>query len=188
VTKRSLGPALLLVAGCAHSGALPTEAAPVDYHLGPDDLIEVSVWKEPALSAVVPVRPDGKVSLPMAGELPAAGRTVEELRADIARRLAPSVPEPIVSVMVKEVRAARFFVIGEVAHPGAFPLTGGVTVLEAVTVAGGPTEFARKGRIVVLRRPTGSLRPARLRVNFDDVLSGRAPPLPLVPGDTVYVP
>ncbi len=187
-------PALLLLAplgaftGCAHENTPVPAAARADYRLGADDLVEVAVWKEPALSASVPVRPDGKVSLPMAGELEAAGRTVEELRAAVVERLRPFVPEPVVSVMVKEVRAARFFVLGEVAHPGAFPLTAGTTVLSAITTAGGPTEFARTSHVVVIRPPDAGGSWRRLRVHFGDVLDGRVTPVPLLPGDTVYVP
>ncbi len=158
-----------------------------DYRLGPDDLVDVAVWKEPALSASVPVRPDGKISLPMAGDLQAAGSTALELQREVTARLKSIIAEPMVSVMVKEVRSPRFFVLGEVAHPGGFALTGGLTVVEAVSMAGGTTEFARKGRITVLRRGENA-RPTRIRVDLDDVISGRADPLALRPGDTVYVP
>ncbi len=175
------------LAGCAHGPTVVRDAEVAAYRLGPDDLVDVMVWKEPALSATVPVRPDGKITLPMAGDVPAAGHTTDELREAIAARLKPYVAEPVVSVMVKEVRAARFFVLGEVAHPGAFPLTGQLTVLEAVSVAGGPTEFARRSRVVVIR-PNDKGRRERLSVDLDDILDGRAAPLALRPGDTVYVP
>jgi len=177
---------VLLGAGCAHESSTVRDAPVGAYRLGPDDLVDVAVWKEPALSATVPVRPDGKITLPMAGDVEAAGRTTDELSREVGERLRKFVPEPVVAVMVKEVRAARFFVLGEVAHPGAFPLSGGLTVLEAVSVAGGPTEFARKSRIVVIRRDGG--KSARLPVDLDDVIDGRAAPIALRPGDTVYVP
>jgi polysaccharide export outer membrane protein len=184
-----LAPLLLaLVSGCAHTSAVPPPAAPADYRVGRDDLLAVDVWKEEALSAEVPVRPDGRISLPMVGEVVAEGRTVEELKREIAARLRGAVAEPLVTVMVKEVRASRFFVLGEVAHPGAFPLTGGITILEAVTVAGGPTEFAHPRRVVVMRRARGARRPERIPVDFGAVLSGKSEPLAISPGDTVYVP
>jgi polysaccharide export outer membrane protein len=178
----------LLVAGasgCAH-GDLPPEVAPIaEYRMGLDDVVDVTVWKEPALSAAVPIRPDGRISLPMIGDVPAAGRTTEELRREVAERLGRYVPEPSVSVMVKEVHASRFFVLGEVAHPGGYPLNGPLTVIEAMAIAGGTTEFARTGRLVVIRR-AGGVR--RFRVSLDAMVDGRAPPLTLAPGDTVYVP
>src|SRR5678816_4461213 len=98
-----LAPALAF-AGCAHGPTVTRDQEQVAYRLGPDDLVDVVVWKEAALSATVPVRPDGKITLPMAGDVPAAGRTTDELRAEVAARLKPYVSEPVVSVMVKEVR------------------------------------------------------------------------------------
>jgi polysaccharide export outer membrane protein len=166
---------------------VPDVAARADYRMGQGDLIEVAVWKEPALSATVPVRPDGRISLPMAGDLVAEGRTPAELEAEVRGRLARFVPEPSVSVMVHEVRSPRIFVLGEVAHPGAYPLVGAITVLEAMAVAGGTTEFARRGRLVVLRRHGGAA-PVRIRVNLDEIVDGKARSLPLQPGDTVFVP
>jgi polysaccharide export outer membrane protein len=91
-----------------------------------------------------------------------------------------------VSVAVKEVHASRFFVLGEVAHPGAYPLAGAMTVLEAMAMAGGPTEFARTSSMIVIRR--GGDKPLRVRVNLGEIVDGRTPPLALLPGDTVYVP
>jgi polysaccharide export outer membrane protein len=174
--------------GCAHGDVPPVAAPPTDYVVGVDDVLDVSVWKEPALSSAVPIRPDGKISLPLAGEVPVAGHTTAEIKSTIAQRLAPFVPDPIVSVAVKEVHAARFYVLGEVAHPGVYPLTGSLTVLEAVAVAGGPTEFARTGRMVLIRRGRPGDKPARIRVSLDDLVGGRTPPAPLNAGDTLYVP
>jgi polysaccharide export outer membrane protein len=146
------------------------------------------VWKEPALSATVPVRPDGKISLPMAGELVAVGHTTAELQGEIAERLRAYVPSPSVSVMVKEVKAQRFYVLGEVAHPGAYPLTGPLTVLEAMALAGGPTEFARTGRLVLIRADVKARRSQRFQVSLDDIVDGKRPPVALIAGDTLYVP
>jgi polysaccharide export outer membrane protein len=177
------------IGGCAHGDPPPPVQPMTEYRLGLDDVVDVTVWKEPALSAAgVPVRPDGKISLPMVGELPAAGRTAEEMRHEIAQRLARFVPDPAVSVVVKEVRATRFFVLGEVAHPGAYPLNGPLTVIEGVAVAGGTTEFASKSRVVVIRKPRGTAQPQRIRVSLDEIVDGRLAPLPLTPGDTIYVP
>jgi polysaccharide export outer membrane protein len=174
--------------GCAHGDLPPPASPPADYQVGVDDVLDVSVWKEPALSSAVPIRPDGKISLPLAGELAAAGHTTAELKATITERLGPFVPNPIVSVAVKEVHAARFYVLGEVAHPGVYPLTGSLTVLEAVAVAGGPTEFAHTGHIVLIRRGRASEKAVRIRVNLDEVVGGKTPPAQLSAGDTLYVP
>ena len=173
---------------CAHDLPAPLASAAVEYRVGRDDVVEVQVWKEPALSAVVPVRPDGRISLPMAGDLIAEGRTTGEIRAEVTSRLAALVPAPSVSVMVREVRAARFYVLGEVAHPGAFPLSGALTVVEAVALAGGATEFARTGHLVLLRRKSGSPKPDRYGVSLDAIVKGLAAPVPLSAGDTIFVP
>lgn len=180
--------AAALLGACGHTDLPPPVSAVGEYRLGRGDLIDVQVWKEPALSATVPVRPDGRVTLPMAGELEAAGRSTDELRREIAARLVSYVPDPQVSVMVHEIKSANFFVLGEVAHPGVYPLTGAVTVIEAMAMAGGPTEFARTGRLVVLRPGQGDAKPARYQVDLGDVVKGKAPPLPLRSGDTLYVP
>jgi polysaccharide export outer membrane protein len=158
-----------------------------EYQIGREDVIAVEVWKDPALSAKVPVRPDGKITLPMIGELEAAGRTTEDLRKEITDKLTPFVEKPIVSVMVSEINAARFYVLGEVAHPGAFPVRGRVTIVQALAMAGGPTEYANERRVVVIRNSADG-KQQRFKVDARDVLAGNAPALPLVPGDTVYVP
>ena len=175
------------IAGCAHGDLPPAEERLADYRVGRDDVVEVAVWKEPALSATMPVRPDGRISLPMVGEVQAEGRTTAELGAEVTKRLAAYVPSPSVSVMVREVKSARFFVLGEVAHPGVYPLSGPLTVLEAMAIAGGTTEFARTGRVVVIRRAAGA-KPLRLRVSLDEIVDGRVAPMPLAAGDTVFVP
>jgi polysaccharide export outer membrane protein len=190
MTNRTLALALIVgLAGCGAHGDLPPPVEPMaEYRLGLDDMVDVMVWKEPALSASVPIRPDGKISLPMIGDVIAAGRTTTELRDEVAKRLQAVVPSPVVSVMVKEVRASRFYVLGEVAHPGAYPLNGYVTILEAVAIAGGATEFARTGGVVVIRQPTGKTAARRIKVSLDDIVGGHAQTIPLTAGDTVYVP
>lgn len=186
MTMRAWSCLLLLTSGCAHSSVPPSGTAPSDYLLGVDDVVEVSVWKEPALSASLPVRPDGKISLPMVGEVMAAQRTTRDLQVEIRDRLRPYVSEPTVSVMVKEVHAPRFFVLGEVARPGAYPLAGELSVIQALAIAGGPTEFARRGRMLLIRPSAGSL--ARYRLDYDDVVRGRLQAIALRPGDTIFVP
>src|SRR5438270_6186294 len=111
--------ALGFAAGCAHETTPPPNTPVAEYRIGKEDVVTVEVWKDPALSAKVPVRPDGKISLPMIGDVAAEGRTAGELKQEVAERLKPYVEQPVVGVMVTEVNAARFFVLGEVAHPGA---------------------------------------------------------------------
>ena len=175
-------------AGCGGSGTHATRripAPPVEYRLGAEDLVEVNVWKEPGLSTTAPVRPDGKLTVPAIGELRAEGRTTHELEREITTRLASLVTSPIVSVIVKEVRASRVYVLGEVQKPGVFPLNGRLNVLEAIALAGGLTEFADRDDIVVLRRlPDGNEE----RLGFDyGSASARGGAFALSPGDTVVV-
>ncbi len=175
-----------LAGGCAHETTPPPPAPRAEYRIGREDVITVEVWKDPALSAKVPVRPDGKISLPMIGDVNAEGRTASDLQREIAERLKPFVEQPVVGVMVTEVNAARFFVLGEVAHPGAFPVRGQVSVIQALALAGGPTEFANQRSVVVIRDREG--KPARYKVDCREVLAGNAPAIALMPGDTVFVP
>jgi polysaccharide export outer membrane protein len=187
--KPFLHAALVLgaVAGCAHETTPPPATAQAEYRIGREDVIAVEVWKDPALSAKVPVRPDGNITLPMIGEVKAEGRTTKELQAEITERLRPLVEQPTVAVMLSEVNAARFYVLGEVAHPGAFPVRGRLSVLQALAMAGGPTEFANQRKVVVIRTGDDG-KEARFNVNCRELLAGKAQPLQLAPGDTVFVP
>ncbi|HZW90106.1 MAG TPA: polysaccharide biosynthesis/export family protein, partial [Myxococcaceae bacterium] len=120
----------LLLAGCAHEQpTAPAATAEEPYRIGKEDVLDVSVWRDPDLSRTLPVRPDGFITLPMVGEVQAEGRTTVELEQDISRRLQKYVQSPRVTVMVREVNSARVFVTGEVQKPGAYPLRGNVTVL-----------------------------------------------------------
>jgi polysaccharide export outer membrane protein len=176
-----------LAVGCAHETTPPPALPQAEYQIGKEDVVIVEVWKDPALSAKVPVRPDGKISVPMIGDVVAEGRTATDLKREIAERLKPFVEQPVVAVMVSEVNASRCYVLGEVAHPGAFPVRGPLTVLQALALAGGPTEFANQRSVVVIRHdPQG--RQTRYKVDARDVIAGNAPAIQLVAGDTVYVP
>lgn len=177
----------LLPAACAgpSRGALPMPSA--EYAIGPDDTLDVTVWKEEALSrTAVPVRRDGKITLPLAGELQASGRSPTDLAKEIRERLATLVKEPAVTVIVRESNSARFFVVGEVSRPGMFRLQGTLGPVQAIAMAGGLTEFARRGRITLIRRTSAG--EARVSVDFDDLVRGRGRLYTLAPGDTVYVP
>jgi polysaccharide export outer membrane protein len=181
---------LLLLAlsgpGCAHDARLPSgESGPREYLIGREDLLDVSVWRDPDLSRVVPVRPDGKISLPLLGELRAEGKTAAVLAREIADGLGPYIQSPRVAVIVREVNAPRFFVIGEVPHPGGFPLRGRTTVLQALALAGGPNEFADRSGIVVLRAGVAS---DRYFVDYALLVKDPTKDFAIAPGDTIVVP
>jgi polysaccharide export outer membrane protein len=181
-------PALLLVvAGCASGGGAPRTPryAPTEYRLGVEDLVQITVWREPDLDVVAPVRPDGRISVPLAGEIDAAGKTARELEQTIAGRLDGRIASPVVSVVVKELNAGRVFVLGEVVKPGAYPLRGAMTVLQALALAGGLTEFASKSGIVLLHAGDDG-KVVRYYVDYDEAVRGTA--YELAPGDTVVVP
>jgi polysaccharide export outer membrane protein len=176
-----------LAAGCAHETTPPPQMPVSEYRIGKEDVVAVEVWKDPTLSAKEPVRPDGKISLPMIGDITAEGHTAKELQAEITQKLSPMVNQPVVSVQVAEINAAKFFVLGEVAHAGAYPVRGSMNVLQALALAGGPTEYANRGGIVVIR-PSNDGKEARYNVNYREIVSGKAQAIQLAPGDTVFVP
>jgi len=177
-----------MLGGCAHEQApAPLASAGEEpYRIGKEDVLDVSVWRDPDLSRTLPVRPDGFITLPMVGEVQAEGRTTVELEQDIARRLQKYVQSPRVTVMVREINSARVFVTGEVQKPGAYPLRGNVTVLQALAMAGGLTEFADRNGMMVIRGSNGP----RIPVRYSDLIDQRAhgADFPLQPGDTVVVP
>jgi len=160
-----------------------------DYAIGPDDVLAVNVWKEDEISRQVPVRPDGKVSLPLIGDVQAAGLTPLQLQQSIRARLAAYLVNPTVTVMVQEARSHRFNVVGAVEHPGSFVLGQPLTVLDGLAMAGGFRDFAKTGGIYVLRlTPDGSHQ--RIPFNYKQVISGRnlQQNVALQAGDTVVVP
>ncbi len=179
--------AVAALVACGGSQASRKPAAsrpPMEYRIGVEDVVEVSVWKEPELSTTAPVRPDGRITVPLAGEIKAAGRTAKQLEREIAGKLAERIASPVVSVGVKEV-GGRVFVLGEVARPGVYPLRGALNLLEALALAGGLTEFADPDDIVVLRRAAADGE-RRIRVSYGDAVGGKAL-FDLLPGDTVVV-
>ncbi len=176
--------AALVAAACAHRGEVPAEEKAGPYLIGHEDLLDVSVWRDADLSRVVPVRPDGLISLPLVGEVEAAGKTPDQVAETVRTRLAPFVQDPRVVVIVREINAPRFFVVGEVARPGGFPLRNRTTVLQALSLAGGPNEFASKGGIVVVRK-----NQTRIPVDFGELVDEPATrDFALQPGDTIVVP
>ncbi len=158
------------------------------YQIGPEDLLDISVWKNVELSRVVPVRPDGKVSLPLVNDIQAAGLTPTELRDQITTKLAEYIPAPEVSVMVREVHSRKVAVVGAVKMPGRYEMKSPMTVLEAIALAQGLTDFASRDRIVVLRDQNGKTTqiPFNYRKIGDDGASQQN--FFLRPGDIVVVP
>jgi polysaccharide export outer membrane protein len=157
-----------------------------DYRLGAGDKLRVEVYKDQQLSQSLQIRPDGKITLPLIGDVRAAGLTPIELREAITSSLKEYVTNPVVSVIVVETVASQVFVMGEVNRPGSIPLPGALTVLQALAMAGGFKDFANTKDIRVLRRgPSG---PETIPFNYKSAMKGEARPVYLRAGDTIIVP
>lgn len=159
-----------------------------EYQIGPEDVLSISVWKNEAMSRVVPVRPDGMISLPLLDDVKAAGLTPMQLRDLLAQKLAEYVPSPSVSVIVNDVRSFKVSVLGEVARPSRYELKSRTTVLDVIAMAGGFNQFAARTRIIVLRQ-NGDKR-VRIPFNYNKIVEGGTDEdiLYLQPGDIVLVP
>lgn len=166
------------------------DSAAVDpgYLLGPEDVLKISVWKDDHLTTEVVVRPDGMISFPLVGDVPAAGRTVEELRLDVSKRLARFIPNPHVSVAVVKLLSFRIYVLGRVNKPGEYLVGHYTDVLQALSLAGGLTPFASENDVKILRRESGDQRVIPFR--YGDVQKGRdlKQNILLQRGDVVMVP
>jgi polysaccharide export outer membrane protein len=156
--------------------------------IGNDDVLAINVWKEPDISRSIPVRSDGKISLPLVGEVQAAGLTPLKLEKDIAEKLKSYISEPEVSVMVQQVNSQKFNILGQVTKPGTYVIANSPTVLDAIALAGGFRDFAKKKSIYVLRH--GASGEVRLPFNYKDVSQGKnmEQNVKLQPGDTIIVP
>ena len=162
-------------------------ATTAEYQIGPEDVLDISVWKNAELSRKVPVRPDGKISLPLVNDIQAAGLTPTQLRQQLATKLAEFVPTPEVSVVVQEVQSLKVSVVGAVKTPGRFTLRSPATVLECLALAQGLTEFANKEKIVVLR--TNGTDTQRIPFNYRKVAEGSDQENFMVrAGDIIVVP
>jgi len=162
------------------------DAANSDYRLVPGDKLRIEVYKDAQLSQSLQVRPDGKVTLPLVGDIPAAGRTSNELRDAISSSLKEYIASPVVTVIVVETVPPVIYVVGEVANPGAQPLTGQISVLQALSTAGGLSDFAKRKDIRIQRKTPAGM--TTLRFNYNDAINGQAKPIYLQPGDTIIVP
>ncbi len=158
-----------------------------EYRIGREDVLEVVVWHEPELTRVVPVRPDGRISLPLAGEVEAAGKTPKELQEGLTKVLGPYIHDASVAVLVREINGARVFVLGEVTKPGGYPLRGPLTVVQAIALAGGRTEFGGDDVMWLRTMPDG--KQERVRLSFGELVKGEAAgALWVRGGDVLYVP
>ncbi|HEY8518639.1 MAG TPA: polysaccharide biosynthesis/export family protein [Gammaproteobacteria bacterium] len=186
------GAGLLLLTGAprlwAQQEADQTGQAIRRYEVQPGDLLHISVWKEEGLDQEVLVRPDGGLSFPLAGDLNAAGKTVEEIRQEITDRLARFIPNLVVTVSVRQINGNKVYVIGQVNNPGEFVVNPQVDVMQALSIAGGLTAFASANDIFVLRRRDG--RQVALPFRYSDVVRGRnlEQNILLQSGDVVVVP
>ena len=187
---------MLLVCALVFSNSLAAQAAdasaakPHDdsFIIGNDDVLAVNVWKEPDISRSIPVRSDGKISLPLVGEVQAAGLTPLKLEKDIANKLKNYMSEPEVTVMVQQVNSQKFNILGQVVRPGSYVIANSPTVLDGIALAGGFRDFAKQKSIYVLRQ--GSAGESRVPFNYKDVVQGKnmAQNIKLQPGDTIIVP
>ena len=158
------------------------------FYLGAEDVLEISVWKDEALTKQAVVRPDGMVSFPLIGQIRAAGRTVEDLQREIQRKISRYVPDAPVTVMVLEIGSPKIYVVGKVNKPGVYIMGHYLRVMQALAMAGGTTTFADRDDIMIIREESG--RQTIMKFNYDRVASGRDlhKNITLEPGDTVVVP
>jgi polysaccharide biosynthesis/export protein len=157
--------------------------------IGNDDRLAINVWKEPDLTRSIPVRSDGKISLPLVGEVQATGRTPLQLEEDIATRLKTYVTSPEVTVIVEQINSQKFNILGQVTKPGSYSLASAATVLDAIAAAGGFRDFAKQKAIYILRQSTGGGE-TRIAFNYKDVIKGKNPQqnIKLEARDTIVVP
>jgi polysaccharide export outer membrane protein len=158
-----------------------------EFVLGVEDKLSISVWKEPDLTKTVIIRPDGKITFPLVGDVQAAGRAPRQLTDDLTKLLARFIKEPVVTVVVEEINNFKVFVLGEVSVQGALNLRRRTRLLEAIALAGGMSKFADKSNVLLLRFEDG--KETRTRIDYRKVVSGEKPDLNLYlkPGDTIIV-
>ena len=158
------------------------------YVIGSQDMLDISVWREPDFSRTVPVRPDGKISLPLLNDMQAAGLTPSQLAAELTKSLNKFVTNPQVTIIVTQINSQRFYILGEAARPGAYSLIPEMTILQALSNAGGFTTYANSKKIYLLRQENGKQQ--KLLFNYKDVIAGKRTEqnIALKNGDTIVVP
>jgi polysaccharide biosynthesis/export protein len=168
---------------------LPQGQLPPDsdkYIIGPEDVLNIQVWKEEALSQTVLVRTDGKISLPLLDDIQAAGLTPLRLKEVLTEKLKSFVEAPLVTVIVRDAKSFKVYLSGQVAKPGVFALIGETTFLQMIAMAGGFTEWANQRKVLLVRRENG--REVRKTINYKKIVSGEAENILVKPGDTIIVP
>lgn len=168
----------------------PVTAHPDDaYIIGDDDVLSISVWNEPNLTRLIPVRSDGKISLPLIGEIQASGRTPAQLQQDIALNLRSFITDPQVTIIVQEIHSQKFNILGEVNKPGSYELVGDTTIVDAIALAGGFRDFAKKKSVYILR-PNLQGGDSKIPFNYPAFIKGKNTNqnIKLKPRDTVVVP
>jgi polysaccharide biosynthesis/export protein len=185
-SNQAMQVAPLAAAPQAPSGNKPHDDS---FVIGNDDVLAINVWKEPDLSRSIQVRPDGRISLPLMGEVQAAGRTPLQLEQDIAAQLRNYIAKPEVTVMVDQINSKKFNILGQVAKPGSYSLSLAPTVVDAIATAGGLRDFAKQKSIYVLRQSPGG-KESRIVFNYKDFIHGKnlQQNVKLEPHDTVVVP
>jgi len=191
-----IGAALLLVSGSVSSqgpAASPAPASvkstePAPFVIGPEDILTIFFWREKELSGEVTVRPDGNITLPLMGEVRAAGSTPAALGEEIQKLAARFLMDPVVTVIVRQVNSRKVYITGEVQAPGTYPLAGPLTAIQLIALAGGVLEFAKTDEITIIRQEQNQTRVYRF--NYDRIARGQSleQNLELRPGDTVVVP
>ncbi len=171
------------------SSARSADSSQLDYRLQPGDLVTISVWKEKDLETEALVRPDGGLSFPLVGDVEAAGHTLRQVRDVLAQRLKPYIPDPVVTVAIKEIGGDHVYVLGRVNRPGEYPFSQPIDVMQALSLAGGTTPFASLNRIMILHRDSRGEQHA-VRFRYAEVAHGRdlSQNVLLKSGDTVVVP
>ena len=161
-----------------------------EYFIGPEDILEITVWKNADLSKQVQVRPDGRISLPLLGDILAVAKTPTQLTDEISAGLKSYMENPTISILVKEVNSYQLYVLGEVNKPGKYPLKSKTTLLQGITVAGGFTAMAARNKIVVFRFSKDGEGLAKLKASYDDIVvrDGSVQNIELMPGDQIVVP
>ena len=175
----------------AQSSDVASTTKPHDdsFKIGNDDVLAINVWKEPDISRSIPVRSDGKISLPLVGEVQATGQTPLKLEQEIAARLKSYIAEPEVTVIVQQINSQKFNILGQVTRPGSYAIANAATVLDAIAIAGGFRDFAKQKSIYILRQSADGSQ-TRLRFNYKEVVKGQNPAqnIKLLPRDTIVVP
>jgi polysaccharide export outer membrane protein len=160
-----------------------------NFIIGNNDMLAISVWKEPELTKAIPVRSDGKISLPLVGEIQAAGRSPLQLEQDITEKLKNFITTPEVTVIVQQVNSRKYNMLGEIQRPGSYPLVSTTTIMDAIAAAGGFRDFAKKTGVYVLRKSADG-KESRLNFNYKDFIKGKnsSQNFKIEPNDTIIVP